>query len=146
MAKPNGDEPKSKRARESQLRQRGHVACRRLTHCGSTCHSPLLGTGAADRTQNAHRAENERRVALARELSVNAVNNLNTDPERSILLALQAVSISSAGGKTVLREAEEALHRAVQASRVQLTIRGHADYVYGIAFSPDGTRPGYRQS
>ena len=38
-------------------------------------------------------AENERRIAFVRELSVNAVSNLDVDPERSILLALQAVSV-----------------------------------------------------
>ncbi len=85
-------------------------------------------------------AENERRLAVARELSVNAVNNLDVDPERSILLALQAISVSSAGGKPVLLEAEEALHRAVVTSRVLLTLRGHTASVGGVAFSPDGTR------
>jgi len=90
--------------------------------------------------QNAERAENERRTAFVRELSVNAVSNLDIDPERSILLALQAVSASTAGGKPVLREAEEALHRAVSASRVQLTLRGHTAGLIGVAFSPDGRR------
>ncbi len=84
------------------------------------------------------KAEDERRIAFTRELSVNAVNNLETDPERSILLALQAVSVSSAGGKPVLLEAEEALHRAVNSSRVQFTIRGLVGYA--VAYSPDGTR------
>ncbi len=83
-------------------------------------------------------AEEERRTAFVRELSVNAVNNLSTDPERSILLALQAVSISTANGRPVMREAEEALHRAVQASRVQLTLRGHTAGLWDIAYSPDG--------
>ncbi|MBI4786523.1 MAG: hypothetical protein HY782_05710 [Chloroflexi bacterium] len=85
-------------------------------------------------------AENERRIAFARELSVNAVSNLVVDPERSILLALQAVSASTAGGKPVLLEAEEALHRAVMTSRVQLTLRGHSAPLNGIAYSPDGKR------
>lgn len=85
-------------------------------------------------------AEDERRIAFTRELSVNAVNNLEIDPERSILLALQAVAVSSVDGKPVLREAEEALHRAVQASRVQFTLRGHTAGLWDIAFSPDGKR------
>lgn len=85
-------------------------------------------------------AEYQHQIAFARELSVNAISNLSVDPERSILLALQAVSVSSAGGKSVLREAEEALHRAVGTFRVQLTLHGHAGPVYGVAYSPDGTR------
>jgi WD40 repeat protein len=84
--------------------------------------------------------EAQRQIAVARELSAAALNNLEVDPERSILLGLQAVSVSSIGGKPVLREAEEALHRAVQSSRVQLTLRGHTAGVNGIAFSPDGRR------
>ena len=38
------------------------------------------------------------------------------------------------------KEAEEALHRAVQASRVLFTLSGHTDWVGGVAYSPDGTR------
>ncbi|MBI5651807.1 MAG: PD40 domain-containing protein [Chloroflexi bacterium] len=90
--------------------------------------------------QTAQRAEIERRIAFARELSVSSVNNLGIDPERSILLALEAVSVSSTNGTPVLREAEEALHRAVQTSRVQLAVRGHSQGLFGAAFSPDGKR------
>ena len=99
---------------------------------------------AVAQRDNAERArvetEAQRQIAVARELSASAVNNLEVDPERSILLGLQAVSISSIGGKPVLREAEEALHRAVQASRVQLTLHSHTLAVNGVAFSPDGKR------
>lgn len=95
---------------------------------------------AQQSNQNSERAENERRTAFARELSVNAVNNLDVDPERSILLALQAVSVGAADGKPVLREAEESLHRAVISSRVQLTLRGHTGTLQGIVYSPDGKR------
>jgi WD40 repeat protein/DNA-binding SARP family transcriptional activator len=83
-------------------------------------------------------AEYQHQLAFTRELAVNAVNNLIIDPERSILLALQAVSVSAAGGRPVLREAEEALHRAVQASRVRLTLHGHMAGLSDVAFSPDG--------
>ena len=70
-----------------------------------------------------------------------AVSNLSVDPERSILLALQAVSTTyTADNRTVVPEAEVVLHQAVQASHVQLTLTGHTDWVIGIAFSPDGTR------
>ena len=89
-------------------------------------------------------AETQRQVAVARELSAAALNNLEVNPERSLLLSLHAVSATISRGKPVLREAEEALHRAVQASRLQLTLAtehrpDEASYV-GVAFSPDGTR------
>ncbi len=95
---------------------------------------------AQQSSQNAQRAENERRTAFVRELSVNSVNNLTIDPERSILLALHAVSVSTAGSQPVIREAEEALHRAVQASRLQLTLRGHTAGLENVAYSLDGKR------
>jgi WD40 repeat protein/DNA-binding SARP family transcriptional activator len=79
------------------------------------------------------RAENEKQLATSRELAIAAVSNLEVDAERSILLALQALSTAH----TV--EAESALHSAVQASRVQLTL-DHGTEVRGVSYSPDGTR------
>src|SRR5262249_11259995 len=84
-------------------------------------------------------AEASARTASAREQASSAIANLGVDPERSVLLALQAVT-TAAAGEGVAPEAENALHRAVQASRTRLTIRGHADRVQGVAFSPDGRR------
>jgi WD40 repeat protein/DNA-binding SARP family transcriptional activator len=86
------------------------------------------------------RAEQETRFAHAREWAVAALNNLNVDPERSILLALQAVNETYATDQLVLPEAESALHQAVLASHVRFTISAHADQVWGIAYSPDGKR------
>jgi WD40 repeat protein/transcriptional regulator with XRE-family HTH domain len=79
------------------------------------------------------RAEGERRLAVSRELALAANSNLSVDPERSILLALQALSQA----QTV--EAESALHSAVQASRVQLTLN-HGIGVASVTYSPDGAR------
>ncbi|HLE50435.1 MAG TPA: helix-turn-helix domain-containing protein [Anaerolineales bacterium] len=79
-------------------------------------------------------------ISAVRELSSSANLNLEIDPELSILLALQAVNKTYGLDHTVLPEAEDALHRAVQASRVELTLRGHADFVSSAVFSPDGTR------
>ena len=80
------------------------------------------------------------RLATTRELASASISNLDVDPERSILLALQAVNKTYAVDGTVLPEAEDALHRAVQTSRIELTLRGHTDEVWGAVFSPDGTR------
>ena len=78
------------------------------------------------------RAEKQVRIASARELAAASVSNLDVDPERSILLALAAVDAT----RTALPVAEEALHRALQESRVALTVpQGRA-----IAMSPDGSR------
>ncbi len=82
------------------------------------------------------RAENQARISSARELAAAAVANLDVDPERSILLALAAVDATWKADRTVVPEAEEALHRALQESRVVLTVpQGR-----GIAVSADGSR------
>ena len=80
------------------------------------------------------------RVAFSRELSAASVSNLEADPERSILLAIQAISMTYAADKTWTAEAEDALHRALLESRLQLTLRGQTDRVWSVAFSPNGDR------
>ena len=71
------------------------------------------------------RARREGRVATARELAAAANANVDIDPERSILLALEAVRRSGGDdADSVLPEAEEALHRAVTASRIELRVPG----------------------
>jgi WD40 repeat protein len=82
------------------------------------------------------RANEEAVVAEARELAAAAMANLDSDPERSILLALEAVDHTRSDGGSVLPEAEEALHRAVTESRIVLRVPG----VGGVLdWSPDGT-------
>jgi WD40 repeat protein/class 3 adenylate cyclase len=83
------------------------------------------------------RAEREERVAVARELSAAAVANVEADPERSILLALEAIDATRSSDETVLPEAEEALHRAVVASRIVLSVPKIGGW---LDWSPDGTR------
>lgn len=85
-------------------------------------------------------AQQQSLVASVRELSSEANLNLGIDPERSILLALQAVNKTYAINQSVLPEAQDALHRAVQASSVELTLRGHTGAVRRAVFSPDGMR------
>src|SRR5215207_775709 len=80
------------------------------------------------------RAQDEARLSASRELAAASISNLDVDPERSILLVLQAVSAEHT------LEAEDALHKAVMASRVRLTIKGHKAEIWRVAFSPDGTK------
>ncbi|HNS01227.1 MAG TPA: BTAD domain-containing putative transcriptional regulator [Anaerolineae bacterium] len=85
---------------------------------------------------NAARAEDERRIAFSRELAAAAVSNLSLDPERSILLAMAAISQTREASLPVPKEAEEALHQALLTSRLWQRLPGP----YGVAFSPDGAR------
>ena len=72
-------------------------------------------------------------AALSRELAAAALGSLESDPERSILLALEALST------TYTLEAEDALHQSILASRVRHTlpiaVPGSST---SVAFSPDG--------
>ena len=87
------------------------------------------------------RAEKETRFAHAREWAVAASNNLNVDPERSILLALEAVNVTyRSDDKLVLPEAEEALHQAVLASHLRLSWSAHQSAIWTLAYSEDGNQ------
>jgi WD40 repeat protein/DNA-binding SARP family transcriptional activator len=80
-------------------------------------------------------AEQEAKTAFSRELAAAALLNLDDDPERSILLAMEASSIMH----TV--EAEEALHQAVQTSRIRLSSIAPGDLPTAfVDYSPDGSR------
>jgi WD40 repeat protein/DNA-binding SARP family transcriptional activator len=91
-----------------------------------------LGFVAVDQRD---RANTQRRVAVARELAAASVANLDTDPERSVLLALEALERTRAENGAARREAEEALHRAVGASRVVLRV---PDVGGWVDWSPNG--------
>src|SRR5262249_18702356 len=67
-----------------------------------------LKTAAVERD----RAEQQAQLAFSRELAAAAINNLDIDPERSILLALHAVSVTYSVSKSVIPEVMDALHRA----------------------------------
>ena len=83
------------------------------------------------------RLRDQVRITTARELASAAVANLDVDPERSILLALEAVEATRSVDGSVLPEAEEALRRAVKSSRLLLTVpHGGLD----LAISADGAR------
>jgi WD40 repeat protein/DNA-binding SARP family transcriptional activator len=78
------------------------------------------------------------RIASARELAAAAVSSLDADPERGILLAQQAVLTTYRVDGTWTTEAENALHRAVLASRVRRTLNEHTGAASAVAISPDG--------
>ena len=82
------------------------------------------------------RAERERQVALARELTYAGAASLEADAERSILLAVEAVHMYREAGVPVGKDALETLHGAVQASSVALTLEHPS--TANTAFSPDG--------
>jgi WD40 repeat protein/class 3 adenylate cyclase len=80
------------------------------------------------------RANQQAQLSSSRELAAAAISSLDVDPERSILLALQAISTANTS------EAEDALHQAILTSRLRLTLRGHTEGLTSVAIRPDGTR------
>jgi WD40 repeat protein len=84
-----------------------------------------------------NRSKRQARIATARRLAAASVANVDVDPELSILLARQAVERAKVDGAP-LPEAVDALHQALAASRVMMTISDPA--TTAVAFSPDGSR------
>jgi len=106
----------------------------------------LAAANAADARQQQAIAEQERanaelraQEAYARELSQAAEANLERDPELSMLLALEAVSVLENADLPVSLQVQDILHRAMQASRARLTFT-HPGGAWGIDINPDGTR------
>ncbi|NNC90905.1 MAG: protein kinase, partial [Acidimicrobiia bacterium] len=84
------------------------------------------------------RAEEQEQIARARGLAAASAAQLDTDPELSVLLAIEAVEAARPHGE-VLREAEEALHAAVNANRL-VTTAPVAMWARSLAYSADGER------
>jgi len=96
---------------------------------------------AAVAEDHAAEAASAAELAHARELAASAIATLTTDPELSILLAIEAAKV----GPEPAPEAVTALHRAVQASRARLTLpvdfgEDPRPIALGVALSGDGTR------
>jgi WD40 repeat protein/transcriptional regulator with XRE-family HTH domain len=80
------------------------------------------------------RAIQANHLANSRELAAAAINNLEVDPERSVLLALHALDEADT------LEARNALHQAIPELHILLNIPAHPGGVPDVAYSPDGTR------
>lgn len=107
--------------------------------------SMLLIVAALVSTWQAIRAKRERdraiaamREADAGKLAAFAMGSLHDNAERSIELALRAVAATVNSGQPPLPMAHNALHAAIQSSRIRLTLRGHTDVIRSVAISPDG--------
>lgn len=82
----------------------------------------------------AHIAEEN---ALARELAAAALSNLQSDPERSILLALEGLHVTTLPHSEII----QSLHQALPQVRIVHTSsrqEGHIGNVYTVSYSPDG--------
>jgi WD40 repeat protein/DNA-binding SARP family transcriptional activator len=116
-------EEERRREREVRIERRSARRLRGLVAVFAAA-ALVAGTLTVVATNQRSRAEREAGVATARELAAAALANLEADPEVSVLLAAEAVEATRAADGTALQEAEEALHRAVVASRLDLEVPG----------------------
>jgi WD40 repeat protein len=121
------------RQKGARLRTRGLVAALAFL-------AIVLSAAAAGFYLLSNRALMLARKSEARELVAYSVEQKDRDPERSILLAIYAVSATLAYDPSNAQAATTALHSAILASQVRLTLRGHNGPIYCVAFSPDGRR------
>ena len=128
------DEEERRREREVRIERRSTRRLRGLVAIFAAA-ALIAGSLTVVATNQSDRAEREARIAKARELAAAAVANLEGDPELSVLLASEAVQTTRSFDGTVLPEAEEALHRAVVASRLELEVPGVGG---SLAWSPAG--------
>lgn len=85
-------------------------------------------------------AEKQSNLAVARELAAIANDQIDSDPQLGLLLAIEAVNLTAIESGEVPAEAEETLYRALQASQLERIYSGHTDVLTAVSFSPDGTR------
>ena len=88
----------------------------------------VAGSLAVRAGQSARRAQDQAlsaaTVATSRELAAAAGAALQGDPELSLMLGIRAIETTRSVDGTVLPQAEEALHRAITASRVVASFNG----------------------
>jgi Tol biopolymer transport system component len=79
-------------------------------------------------------------MARSRQMVASSISTKVSDPELSVLFAAHAVAATWPWGHNVLPEAEYELRRAIIASRIRVTLRGHGDFVEYVAWNPKRNR------
>lgn len=79
------------------------------------------------------------RHASSLRLALLAHDNMDVDPDRSLLLAIQAATVTYHSGENeITQEAENALREGLHVARVKANLLGHTDSISAIDFSRDG--------
>jgi WD40 repeat protein len=94
----------------------------------------IAEANAAAEVEQRRIAEAAGRRSLAQALASRSIITLDTDHELALLLAIEAVETTRGPDGFVLRDAEEALHRALQSFRLVQTLDGGSD----LAVLPNG--------
>ncbi|MDX1619750.1 MAG: WD40 repeat domain-containing protein, partial [Nitriliruptorales bacterium] len=126
---------KQRRARAQKASRRSLRRLRLLTG-GLAMGLVLALVGGLVALDQRRHAQQEQRIAEARELAAASVAVVDEDPELSILLALEAVERTRSADGTALPEAESALHRALSTSRLVMRLPALGG---SVDWHPDGT-------
>jgi WD40 repeat protein len=118
--------------REAALERRSRTRLRILLGVMAVAVAAVGALALIARRQT-EEAERNLAISQAQRLTAQASDAVDVDPELGILLALEAAERSAAVGEPILPETVEALHAALPATRMVMTIPAGA-----IAFSPDG--------
>ncbi len=87
---------------------------------------------AEEQVRAAHALRQQLRLTTSRELALAANANLEVNPERSLLLGLEALK------NAYTAEAEEAVRAALQASRIERTLTQAGEDIWWIDYHPEG--------
>jgi WD40 repeat protein/DNA-binding SARP family transcriptional activator len=117
------EEEERRREREARIERRSKRRLRGLVAVFAAA-AVVAGALTFVAANQRGRAQRGAAVATARELAASALANREPDPELSVLLAIEAVQATRSSGGTPVPEAQEALHRAVVASRLDLKVAG----------------------
>jgi serine/threonine protein kinase/WD40 repeat protein/DNA-binding SARP family transcriptional activator len=123
----------ARQQREEQLAERSTSRLRALVAVSLVAAVVATGLALVAFGLRGQALQNER-IATARGLASAAIAELDVDPERSILLAIEAVGSTRDVDGSVLPEAESALRQALMASRIEQRIPGGGQ----VRVAPDG--------
>lgn len=116
---------------EEQARSNRSLRQRAVFLAVALCAAAVLALVAFGFGQRAAQAS---QVATSRELAAAAINNLQVDPERSLLLALKSIDQADT------LEARNALHQALPELHSLHVLPAHQGGAVDVAFSPDSAR------
>ena len=122
-ARSGAEEEQERREREARIERRSTRRLRGLVavFAAAALIAGSLTVVATNQSDRAERGGPDREGEGARH---RRGGEPRVDPELSVLLAIEAVRTTRSSDGTVLPEAEEALHRAVLASRLELEVPG----------------------
>ena len=120
--------------RASGRRQRGIIAVVTAMLLVAASLSVVALTERNASVRNERIAEQRAAESRSRELASASVDQLDADPERSLLLATEAMRSANTP------EALAALRTSLSESHVRATLTGHEGPVATVAYSPDGDR------